>query len=229
MDKYSWSFQRGEDIYRDSAASIEDCIKDAVDALKGMPMEKVIYIGENMPHVPVIDVDLLIDGVIENAYDDCGVVSEDWLSHITAEQRESLQAKVQDVFDKWLIEINEPPTFYSVIDVLPFNLHTKPAYCRRPPAAPPASAPPVTPLAAGGKQVPEPPPAEEPDYNLLPCPYCGGKAMYAGIIAYAMFQGKEDKSRPTYEICCSMCPAMMRYTDKQELVAAWNRRYTDGR
>lgn len=48
--------------------------------------------------------------------------------------------------------------------------------------------------------------------KLKPCPFCGGKAIYAGL------RGKN------YEICCLDCPAFIVDRTIEDAVKAWNKR-----
>lgn len=76
-------------------------------------------VGERMDFIPEVYADLIIDQVVEQAYCQCGEISEDWLrwDTITEEQLKELQGNMQKVFDEWLKKHDLEPTFYNIVNI----------------------------------------------------------------------------------------------------------------
>ena len=63
-----------------------------------------------------VDIDLLLDDIISEAYQKIGEMAEDWLGNITGDQRRSLNDRLNREFFAWLDETKNTPTFYRIIN-----------------------------------------------------------------------------------------------------------------
>lgn len=75
------------------------------------------YIGNTAPYIPYVDADDIIERVSYCAVDECGEAGDDYLWDVPKEMVDSLQKRVQAVFDTWLDENNLQPSFYRVENI----------------------------------------------------------------------------------------------------------------
>ncbi|HDR7526721.1 TPA: hypothetical protein QCX62_003310 [Bacillus paranthracis] len=75
------------------------------------------YVGQLQKYGPVVCIDSFIEKIKDQAYEECGEVSEDWLGNINETQTRLLENKLQTVLCGWLEEINEKPLFGDVINI----------------------------------------------------------------------------------------------------------------
>ena len=112
--KYVWTRSIRDDIWHGGLCdSIKNCIAEA--KCEGYQDTDTIALGYAIPYeVNHIDGDYIIEYLQENAYDEIGEVSEDWLDYITREQREDLENRLLKVILEWLKDCKEEPNFYTV-------------------------------------------------------------------------------------------------------------------
>lgn len=109
--RYAWSRRSNDEIWCGGICdSINECIDEAI-----ADETDTIALGYAKPYeVEYIDGDLIIEWLQEQAYDEFGEVTEDWLDYITKEQREDLNNRLLKVVLEWLKDCKEQPTFYRV-------------------------------------------------------------------------------------------------------------------
>lgn len=114
--EYSWTENQTDDIwYHGKFDSVEECIKDAIGCGK-KPGEKIV-IGICEDYVPHLSADTLLDQVSEDAYEEVGEVAEDWPElgdRKGYKYADKLQAKIDKVFNEWLEETKQVPSFYRI-------------------------------------------------------------------------------------------------------------------
>lgn len=115
-EKYSWTENQTDEIWRHGKFdSIEECIEDAISCGK-KPGEQ-ITIGICEDYVPYLSVDALLDQVSEDAYEEVGEVAEGWPEFENRKgykDADKLQEKINKVFNEWLKETNQEPSFCSI-------------------------------------------------------------------------------------------------------------------
>ena len=118
MKKYAWSRHKTDEIWRGGICdSVKECVEEA--KAEGYTDTETFAIGYIEPYqVDYVNADQIIEYLQEDAAENVGEVSEDWLTNITSEQYADLESRVRKVVLEWLKECNEEPTFYKV---LPFD------------------------------------------------------------------------------------------------------------
>lgn len=117
-NKYAWSRNSDDEIWRGGPCdTIRECVDEAID--EGFEMDDTFAIGfiENYE----IDADFatfILERLGEDAYDEVGEISYDWLDNVSEEDVEKLNERLTEVVLGWLKEVHEEPTFYKV---LPFE------------------------------------------------------------------------------------------------------------
>lgn len=126
MDKYSWSFDRDAEFWYASADSIEACIAEA--KTENEDDSDTVYIGENTPFVPHVDVDLMLERIVEEAFEFVGEVSEDWRAcdYKKREELDELSASTDQVVTDWMRKYGYYPVFYQVENIKPYPLANNP-------------------------------------------------------------------------------------------------------
>ena len=111
---YAWTRKSNDDIWLGGICdSVKECIEEA--RYEGYEDSDTFALGYTVPYeVDYIDGDLVIEALQEQAYDELGEVSEDWLDNITREQREDLNNRLLKVVLEWLKDCKEEPSFYKV-------------------------------------------------------------------------------------------------------------------
>lgn len=126
MEKYSWSFSENDEIWRDSADSVEDCIYQAKEEADG---KDVVYIGKNIAFVPCVDAKYVLESLQEQASDFAGDIGDDWDAYDYKTMRpalDELSVELTAAVVAWLKKHGRAPSFYQVENVSPHSL-TKPA------------------------------------------------------------------------------------------------------
>ncbi|MEY8414532.1 hypothetical protein AALB51_25370 [Lachnospiraceae bacterium 62-26] len=114
--EYSWTENETDDIwYHGRFSSVEECIKDAISCGK-KPGEKIV-IGICEDYVPHLSAVTLLDQVSEDAYEEVGEVAEGWPEFEARKgyrYADKLQEKINKVFNDWLVETKQAPSFYRI-------------------------------------------------------------------------------------------------------------------
>ena len=130
MCRYAWAW--GEtDWYSQTADSIEEYMEDALYELEDYgydPKEgrNSIVIGEIIEYVPTVDVVNIIEGMIDNAYDQVEnlCVWEDALFE-DKDKIEELSSDLNNVLYKWLDKNNLKPSFFIVDNIKEYEISPK--------------------------------------------------------------------------------------------------------
>jgi hypothetical protein len=107
--QYSWSTD--EETYHDQCNSIEEAIAEALGSGGDFELGTAISIGEIIPveAIQLIDADSVIDNMSCQAFDLAGEPSEDYLGHVTKEQKAELEALIA----AWADRV-EKPAFWQI-------------------------------------------------------------------------------------------------------------------
>jgi regulator of extracellular matrix RemA (YlzA/DUF370 family) len=131
MDKYYWSFNREQEIYRNGADTIKECIDEARKdnelhhRMYGRYVNEFIYIGESELYLlPVVSSDIILEQFRENAYDNCGEAAEDWLFSHSREQEVELDERLTEVMVKWIKETGQEPSFLKFKSIKKYSIET---------------------------------------------------------------------------------------------------------
>ena len=118
MTKWVWNIGDHEiwdqcfDEYDTPEAAFK-AAKKARGVEHGEPSD-AIYIAEVVEHKPVLDAERIIEADQEEAFDECGEVSESYLENISVEMIAELEEQLTDVYSAWLKKYNQMPSFYGL-------------------------------------------------------------------------------------------------------------------
>ena len=118
--KYYWSFDKNEEIWRNSGDSIEGCIEEAKLYAKEEGKDHV-YISKLEKYEPAIDGEHIIDYLIEQAFEEYGESSDGWLDEADAT---SLGEVLTDSLIEWLEVENKEPHFGDLYGIQCYSLKT---------------------------------------------------------------------------------------------------------
>lgn len=128
--KYSWDFNRDCEIWRNCPCdSIQECIEQAKQAIHSgeyctAEPPKVVYIGANVPFVPQVDPDNVLDQLECEASDFAGEVGGDWMAynHKKRDELDELADSLSAVVVAWMDKYGYTPTFYAVQNIKEYPL-----------------------------------------------------------------------------------------------------------
>lgn len=73
------------------------------------------YIGKVGRFEPRVDANNVIEQLRQEAFDECGDVSDNWLDFMfDSAEVENLQKRLQSAFDEWLEIVGDKPAFYAI-------------------------------------------------------------------------------------------------------------------
>jgi hypothetical protein len=72
------------------------------------------FVGQIVPFIPSIDAYAVLDGISENACEECGESGEDYLTCVAKEDIEKLKEQLNKVLNKWLIDTGNEPYFWKI-------------------------------------------------------------------------------------------------------------------
>lgn len=132
MEKYSWELDgNAERWYNDTHDNIDDCITDAKEAVIDGDYQTdepptVVYIGENIPFIPTVDVERILDNVEEQAYDYCGDIDGDWAAYNykKKEELQELEDSINTILHVWLKKYGYYPNFWRIENVKEYPLRS---------------------------------------------------------------------------------------------------------
>ena len=116
----TWNYKETDELWqRDQFKTEEGCILDAKGNY-GMKTGYTIAIGTVYPYTVSADVDVLLEQLEQDAYEECGEAAENWdiSSRIHYdEQIDKLHFEVTECVERYLSSINEVPSFYRIDDI----------------------------------------------------------------------------------------------------------------
>lgn len=113
-EKYAWSRRSDDDIWHGGPCeTIRECVEEAID--DGYTLTDTFAIGLIEKYNINVDfADIIIEYLQQDAYEEVGEVSEDWLDYIDRSKIAELNDRIHKVVVEWIKEVNEEPTFYSI-------------------------------------------------------------------------------------------------------------------
>lgn len=128
MDKYSWNFNEDAERWFESADSIAECIADARAAVESGECDQAdtVYIGVNVPFIPSVDAESVLETVEEDAYEFCEL-AEDWSAcdRKMKDELEELSDTLSAAVKAWLKKNGREPDFYAVQNIRAHALYQK--------------------------------------------------------------------------------------------------------
>lgn len=123
MNKYSWNFDDGAEVWNnDTFDTIEECFLDA--KWFDDDNHNVVYIGENIPYIPTVDVEHILCDLEEQASEQCGEVGDYWVAYDPNKKQEleELQENIDKVVHGWLKKYNRYPDIGSIKNIKDYLL-----------------------------------------------------------------------------------------------------------
>ena len=118
--KYACSLH-DEDNYSGEYDTIEEAFGDAIDNanienedLDEEEQIEIVYAGEIMEFIPRIDAIHVIEDIQEQAYDEAGEYSCDYLENISKSDIKKLGQMLTETFNKWEKETKNEPKFFTI-------------------------------------------------------------------------------------------------------------------
>ena len=129
MEKYSWDFDEDAEIWHNEPYDkIDDCIVVAKEAVIDGDYQTdepptVVYIGENIPFIPTVDVERMLENVEEQACDYVAI-GGDWqaYNYKQKEELQELENSMNNVLHAWLKKYGYYPNFYSIEKIKEYSL-----------------------------------------------------------------------------------------------------------
>lgn len=115
---YSYSFN--EENFYGEFDSIEEAIAEAKEDCCGDEFE--VFIGENGEFKPSVDGERCMDMLREQAADECGECSDNYLYEIPKGAEKELTDVLTEAFNKWAKKHGQEPNFYPVNNVKKYSL-----------------------------------------------------------------------------------------------------------
>ncbi|WEG18591.1 hypothetical protein PQ478_08915 [Alkalihalophilus pseudofirmus] len=81
----------------------------------------VIYIGQVKDISFGVPIDWLLDQLREEAYEQAGEVSQDFMMYVNKEHRYELENQLNNVLHDWMKKYNYEPNFWTVENIEEFN------------------------------------------------------------------------------------------------------------
>lgn len=120
MNRYTWSYNENDELWQhDIFDNIDDCILDAKENY-GVESDETIAVGIVYPYIPKADIDMLLERMEEDAYEEYGEATESWcISTRKGHEKEfdELQEKIDMLVNEYLDKIGGKPYFYKVDDI----------------------------------------------------------------------------------------------------------------
>lgn len=130
MEKYSWDFDgEAENWKNDTYETVEECIAAARQAVVQRDYQadtppKVVYIGENVPFIPRVDPETVLEHIEEDASDFAGEHGDDWEAYDQKKKDElnELGDSLTRIVNEWIKKYGYEPCFYAVQSIKPYQL-----------------------------------------------------------------------------------------------------------
>lgn len=132
MEKYTWDFaEDGDGWGYDTDTTIEGCIVAAQRAVRdgGYYTDNppvVVYIGENVPFIPTVDAENILEWIREDAIEICGDIAADWSPCDYKKKKEiaELSDAISEISRRWMEKYGYNPQFYAVQNIKAHNLQS---------------------------------------------------------------------------------------------------------
>ena len=112
-----WAFSFDNEYYNSPLYdSFDDALKDGMKDAKEEGCDKV-YVGRVMEFIPKVDADNVIESLQQNAYDEAGEFSMDYLEHIPLKDKLKLGEMLTETFKQWVKDTKNEPSFFTVEEV----------------------------------------------------------------------------------------------------------------
>lgn len=127
MEKFSWSFNDGDEIWCNSADTVDECKADARAAIESGEEDEsdTIYIGINESFTLCVDAESILEQIEEDASEFAGEIADDWdaFDYKTMKSElEELSERLTDVVNAWLKKNKREPNFYAVNNIKPYKI-----------------------------------------------------------------------------------------------------------
>jgi hypothetical protein len=91
----------------DTLEDAKVCAPSDLDIVAGQEF----WVGTSTNHVPQIDVDVVLEGLREKAYEEVGDITDGWLEDVTPQQEKELSDALNSTLQVWLQRVNKAPAF----------------------------------------------------------------------------------------------------------------------
>lgn len=130
VEKYSWDFDgEAENWGNEPYDTIEECIAAARQAVADQDYRtaappEVVHIGENIPFVPRVDAESMLESIEQDAADFAGDLGGNWNAFDPKKREEltELEDSLSQVVNKWLNKYGYEPSFYAVQNIKQYQL-----------------------------------------------------------------------------------------------------------
>jgi len=116
----TWNYKETDELWgHDQYKTEEECILDAKENY-GMELGDTIAIGTVYPYIVSADIDVLLEQLEQDAYEECGDAAEDWDisdSKHYGKEMDRLQEEVTKCINRYLLSIKEVPSFYKIDNI----------------------------------------------------------------------------------------------------------------
>nr|DAQ51945.1 MAG TPA: hypothetical protein [Caudoviricetes sp.] len=120
MKKYAWSFDEA-DPFVGEFVSAEEALKYAHEY---DPDYKDVYVGEVVPYTPHICGGWVIEGLQEDAVNECDEVADEWMTHVTQDEEKDLSDMLTAAFMAWAKKYKYMPDFDKIFNVQHYLMPT---------------------------------------------------------------------------------------------------------
>ena len=110
-----WVYSMDEEVFSNS--DYFDTKEEAIEAGEEYAKDcgySQYYVGQCKEFIPRVDAEDLIERMQEQAYEEVGEVTEDWLEDATSEAINELAEELHMLFQKWMKKYSLEPSFYRV-------------------------------------------------------------------------------------------------------------------
>lgn len=107
-----WGYSTNEERYYGDFDTKEEAIHEA-EACEDVGTD--YWVGQFKDIVVHVDADRIIEQAQEDAYEEAGDFSEDWLGNVSRDKRDELSQRLTSTFKSWLSDYGLHPTF-AVVD-----------------------------------------------------------------------------------------------------------------
>lgn len=100
--------------YDSIEGAFEEGIQEAEEDAGNYDDEIVVYAGEILNFVPIVDADDVIEQILDSANEGCCECIENYLTDVKREDIDMLQEMLTKTFNEWAEKTNNKPNFFIV-------------------------------------------------------------------------------------------------------------------